>query len=53
LNRVNKELKVTLEPSNEGGFTVDIPFLPVASVKETPGGALINVQEVLEFYLEI
>ncbi len=46
-------LKVVLEPSDEGGFTVYVPSLPgCISEGETVEGALANIQEAIELYLE-
>lgn len=46
-------LKVVLEPSDEGGFTVYVPSLPrCISEGETVDEALINIQEAIELYLE-
>jgi len=47
-------LKVILEPSDEGGYTVFVPSLPGcisegASVEE----ALENIKEAIELYLEL
>ena len=47
------KLKVVLEPSDEGGFTVYVPALPgCISEGETVDEALTNVQEAIELYLE-
>ena len=43
-------LKVVLEPSDEGGFTVYVPSLP-GCISE--GEALANIREAVELYLEI
>jgi len=46
-------LKVVLEPSDEGGFTVYVPSLPdCISEGETEQEALANIQEAIELYLE-
>jgi predicted RNase H-like HicB family nuclease len=46
-------LKVVLEASEEGGFTVYVPSLPgCISEGETAEEALINIQEAVELYLE-
>jgi len=46
-------LKVVLEPSDEGGFTVHVPSLPgCISEGETEEEALANIQEAIELYLE-
>ena len=47
------KLKVILEHSDEGGFTVYVPALPgCISEGETVDDALANVQEAIELYLE-
>ena len=46
-------LKVVLEPSDEGGFTIYVPSLPgCISEGETKDEALKNIQEAIELYLE-
>lgn len=46
-------IKVVLEPSDEGGFTVYAPSLPgCLSEGETVDDALKNIQEAIELYLE-
>jgi predicted RNase H-like HicB family nuclease len=46
-------LKVILEPSNEGGYTVYVPSLPgCISEGETLDEALENIREAIELYLE-
>ena len=46
-------LKVVLEPSDEGGFTVYVPSRPgCISEGETEQEALANIQEAIELYLE-
>lgn len=46
-------LKVVLEPSEEGGFTVFVPTLPgCISEGETVQEAIANIQEAIELYLE-
>jgi predicted RNase H-like HicB family nuclease len=46
-------LKVVLEPSEEGGFTVFVPSLPgCISEGETVDDALGNIREAIELYLE-
>jgi len=46
-------LKVVLEPSDEGGFTVYVPSLPgCISEGDTMEEALANHQEAIELYLE-
>jgi len=45
-------LKVILEPSDEGGFTVYAPSLPgCTSEGDTEQEALANIQEAIELYL--
>ncbi|WP_315791467.1 type II toxin-antitoxin system HicB family antitoxin [Fischerella sp. JS2] len=47
------KLKVVLELSNEGGYTVYVPSLPgCISEGETIEEALENIQEAIELYLE-
>jgi predicted RNase H-like HicB family nuclease len=49
----NMELKVILEPSDEGGFTVYAPSLPgCISEGKTKELALKNIKEAIELYLE-
>ena len=46
-------IKVLLEASNEGGYTVYVPALPgCISEGETVEDALINIREAIELYLE-
>jgi predicted RNase H-like HicB family nuclease len=46
-------IKVVLEPSDEGGYTVYVPSLSgCISEGETIDEALANIQEAIEFYLE-
>ncbi|MBW4688271.1 MAG: type II toxin-antitoxin system HicB family antitoxin [Komarekiella atlantica HA4396-MV6] len=46
-------MKVVLEPSDEGGYTVSVPSLPgCISEGETIEEALENIQEAMELYLE-
>lgn len=46
-------LKVVLEPSDEGGFTVYVPSLPgCISEGETKEEALKNIKEAIELYIE-
>lgn len=46
-------LKVVLEPSEDGGYTIYVPALPgCISEGETIEEALQNVQEAIELYLE-
>lgn len=47
------KLKIVLEPSDDGGFTVYIPSLPgCISEGETKEEALTNIREAAELYLE-
>jgi predicted RNase H-like HicB family nuclease len=47
------KLKIVLEPSEEGGFTVFVPALPgCVSEGETREEALANIREAIELYLE-
>ena len=46
-------LKVVLEPSDEGGFTAYVPVLPgCISEGDTRDEALQNIREAIELYLE-
>ncbi len=46
-------LKVVLEPSDEGGYTIFVPSLPgCISEGETVEQALENIQEAIELYIE-
>ena len=47
------KLKIILEPSEEGGFTVYVPSLPgCISEGNTEKEALANIKEAIELYLE-
>ncbi len=47
------KLKVILEPSDEGGYTVYVPSLPgCISEGNTEEKALENIKEAIELYLE-
>ena len=47
------KLKVVLEPSEEGGYTVHVPSLPgCISEGDTRDEALANIREAIELYLE-
>ncbi|XGW00003.1 MAG: type II toxin-antitoxin system HicB family antitoxin [Leptolyngbya sp. BL-A-14] len=47
------KLRVVLEPSDEGGYTVHVPSLPgCISEGEDIDDALANIQEAIELYLE-
>ena len=49
----NMKLRVILEPSDEGGYTVYVPSLPgCISEGENVDEALANIKEAIEFYLE-
>lgn len=46
-------LRVVLEPSDEGGYTVWVPALPgCVSEGESSEEALANIREAIELYLE-
>ena len=46
-------LKVVLEPSDEGGYTVYVPSLPgCISEGDTKDEALTNIREAIELFLE-
>ena len=47
------KLKVILEPSDEGGFTVYVPSLPgCISEGDTVDQAMSNIREAIDLYLE-
>jgi predicted RNase H-like HicB family nuclease len=47
------KLKIVLQPSDEGGFTVYVPSLPgCVSEGETEPEAMKNIREAIELYLE-
>lgn len=47
------KLKVVLEPSDEGGYTVYVPSLPgCISEGNDIDEALANIQEAIELYIE-
>jgi len=47
------KIKIYLEPSNEGGYTVIVPSLPgCISEGETKEEAIKNIKESIELYLE-
>jgi len=47
------KLKVILEPSEDGGYTVYVPSLPgCISEGNTKEEALRNIKEAIELYLE-
>ena len=46
-------LRVILEPSDDGGYTVTVPALPgCISEGDTRDKALANIQEAIRLYLE-
>ena len=46
-------LKILLEPSEEGGFTAIVPALPgCISEGDTRDEAIANIREAIELYLE-
>ncbi|HUF09027.1 MAG TPA: type II toxin-antitoxin system HicB family antitoxin [Rhodothermales bacterium] len=48
------KLKVVLEPSEEGGYTVYVPALPgCISEGDSRDDALANIREAIELYLEV
>ncbi len=47
------KLKIYLQPSEEGGYTVVVPSLPgCISEGETKEEAIKNIREAIELYLE-
>jgi predicted RNase H-like HicB family nuclease len=47
------QVRVILEPSEDGGFTVRVPSLPgCISEGDTREEALANIREALQLYLE-
>ena len=47
------KLRVVLEPSDEGGYTIYVPSLPgCVSEGDTEEEALVNIREAIELYLE-
>ena len=47
------KLKIVLEPSEEGGYTVYVPALPgCISEGDSKEDALKNIREAIELYLE-
>ena len=47
------KLKIVLEPSSEGGFTVYVPALPgCISEGNTLASAMKNIREAIQLYLE-
>ena len=46
-------LKIVLEPSDEGGYTVFVPSLPgCISEGDSVDDAIANIREAIELYLE-
>jgi predicted RNase H-like HicB family nuclease len=46
-------LKVVLEPSDEGGYTVYVPSLPgCISEGDSVEEAMVNIREAVDLYLE-
>ncbi len=46
-------LKIVLEPSDEGGYTVYVPSLPgCVSEGNSRDEAIANIREAIELYLE-
>jgi len=47
------KLKVVLEPSDEGGYTIYVPSLPgCISEGNTIDEAITNIKEAIELYLD-
>ncbi len=47
------KLRIVLEPSDEGGYTVYVPDLPgCISEGDTVADAMANIREAIELYLE-
>jgi len=47
------KLKIVLEPSDEGGYTVYVPSLPgCISEGDTKEESMANIKEAIELYLE-
>jgi predicted RNase H-like HicB family nuclease len=47
------KIKIYLEPSDDGGYTVIVPSLPgCISEGETKEDAVRNIKEAIELYLE-
>jgi len=50
---MDMKLKIVLEASDEGGYTVYVPSLPgCISEGQTKKEALANIKEAIEIYLE-
>ncbi len=53
LEELTMKLKIVLEPSGEGGYTVYVPSLPgCISEGDNKEEALANIKEAIELYLE-
>ena len=47
------KLKIVLEPSDEGGYTVYVPSLPgCISEGNSKNEAMVNIKEAIKLYLE-
>ena len=47
------KLRIVLEPSDEGGYTVYVPSLPgCVSEGDTVDDAIANIREAIELFLE-
>ena len=47
-------IKIVLEPSEEGGYTIYVPSLPgCISEGETKDDAINNIKEAIELYTEL
>lgn len=47
------QLRIVLEPSDEGGYTVHVPALPgCISEGDSRDEAVANIREAIELYLE-
>ncbi len=47
------KIKIVLEPSEDGGYTVYVPSLPgCISEGETKDEAELNIREAIELYME-
>jgi predicted RNase H-like HicB family nuclease len=52
-NGKNMKLRIVLEPSEDGGYTVYVPSLPgCISEGDDVEDSLRNIQEAIELYLE-
>ena len=53
MKRITLTLKIILEKSEDGGYTVYTPSLPgCISESETKDEAIANIKEAIELYLE-